>query len=169
MAFSSSTPWRALATGLAFIWRHDIKALRCNLLRGKGLCLVAIIWTAVACIHFLAVAITPKPIQFRTLREFMEFAKAKQLVLIPPTGVNSTFISAHPPSAEQLSEITMLNKKKCGLTPAWRGIVWACQIDSKWLQLGTETISGNRRFWGNLLVAGDEEMMERIERLYHGD
>jgi hypothetical protein len=169
MAFSPSTLWRALMIGLALIWRRDIKALRCNLLRGKGLCLVALIWATVAGIHFLAVAINPKPIQFRTLREFMEFAKAKQLVLVPPTGVNSTFISDHPPSAEQLREITMLNKNKCGLTPAWRGIVWACQIDSKRLHLNTETISGNRRYWGNLLVAGDEEMMERIERLYHGD
>jgi hypothetical protein len=61
-----------------------------------------------------------------------------------------------------------LEARDCGLTPAWRGILWVCQIESRAERLGlqVEAIGGKWRVWGNVLVAGDEDLMDRIEEFY---
>jgi hypothetical protein len=84
----------------------------------QGLGLIAISGGAVACLCLLAQTLTPKPILFNNLREFLRLAEKNQLFLAPPAGIqNNTFAADHPLSAEELRELAKLGRGDCGLTP----------------------------------------------------
>jgi hypothetical protein len=78
----------------------------------------------------------------------------------------SFFVAKHPLTGEQLDDIP--TKRQCGLTPAWRGIVWVANLgDPAGCRcLSPDSIGGKWRIWGNVVVAGDESMMDTIEELY---
>jgi hypothetical protein len=60
--------------------------------------------------------------------------------------------------------VMVSRKDQCGLTEPWRGVVWACQIRRDTDTLVADCLGGKWRTWGNLVVAGDEELMDRIEQ-----
>jgi hypothetical protein len=145
-----------------------MKMLTRLLPKGEGLGIIAIIGNSVVCLCLLGNMLTPKPVVFKNLREFIQFAERNHFFLAPPTGIqNNTFATDHPFGADELREVAKLGKRNCGLTPVWRGAVWACQISFHGSLLEIATIDGKLRIWGNVLVAGDEEVMDRIVRLYH--
>jgi len=56
----------------------------------------------------------------------------------------------------------------CGRTPAWRGIVWVAQLDNE--DKSYRLVSAPRgiwRIWGEVIVAGDEKLIARIEAAFH--
>jgi hypothetical protein len=59
-----------------------------------------------------------------------------------------------------------LTKTDCGLTPAWQGIIWVVTLTHRAGHVVPRFIGGKWRQWGNLIVAGDEHLMDRLERLY---
>jgi hypothetical protein len=73
------------------------------------------------------------------------------------------FIADHPVTKEDLAELRLT--RNCGLTPNWRGIIWVSRAHSSSLTIYPEHIGGNWRLWGNVVVAGDAELMDRIEAL----
>ena len=127
---------------------------------------IGVMGALLVCLHLIS-ASKPKPVHFQTLREFKDFAISKGLCF-PEQAVfiNSFFIGDHSLSAEALRKLHSMDKRDCGLTPAWRGLLWVCALHSGFdSRLHSETIGGKSRIWGRLLVAGDEELMNRIERL----
>jgi hypothetical protein len=52
--------------------------------------------------------------------------------------------------------------------PAWRGMVWVKQISEGHLHLDVDSISGHKHVWGDVLVVGDEEVMDALAKLYRG-
>jgi hypothetical protein len=104
----------------------------------------------------------PHTVYFESLGEFKEFA-ARNDFLLHPSGVggftDNLYVSDHPVSPDHLSALT---KTSCGLNPAWRGIVWV-HGHSWHSHVVPGSLTGKWRIWGNLLVAGDEGFMERLE------
>jgi hypothetical protein len=128
--------------------------------------LIGVMGALLFCLHLIS-ASKPKPVHFKTLREFKDFALSKGLCFSkqPVPLFDNFFIADHPLSIESLQELPIVRKRDCGLTPAWRGLLWVCAIHSRYGQVDFETIGGKKRIWGKLLVAGDEELMNRIEQL----
>ena len=130
-----------------------------------------LVWTpAYFCCCYLSSSSTPKSIAFKNAAEFKDFALCNGF-FFHSGNVNGVvggnyFIADHLVTLNDVEEV--LTRRDCGLTPAWRGILWVCQIhDTPWFTaLATDHVDGKRRVWGNVLVAGDEDLMDRIEELY---
>jgi hypothetical protein len=112
-----------------------------------------------------------RPTHFDNVHEFREFA-VKNHLLLHPSGARGTvgaednfYVSDRPVSLEQLLSLT---KHNCGLGSEWRGIIWV-HGDSRRSYMWAESIGGHRRLWGNLLVAGDKKLLERVEELRRAD
>lgn len=66
------------------------------------------------------------------------------------------------------ASLAVADRLKCGLTPMWRGVVWVTDIKSAaGIVVDTAYIGGRYRIWGNVLIAGDENLMDQLEALYH--
>ncbi|PWU17401.1 MAG: hypothetical protein C5B49_08925 [Bdellovibrio sp.] len=119
---------------------------------------------------FVSVALTPTTVTFRDAREFKDFALSKGFFLHSGNEndiINSNYYLAdHPITLDDVNRVP--TRIDCGLTPAWCGILWVSQIDYQGLRIALHTnhIGGKSRVWGNVLVAGDEDLMDRIEALY---
>ena len=83
-----------------------------------------------------------------------------------PFTMGNFFVADHPLTFNDLQAIPC--RRDCGMTPAWKGILWVGQIRSPHsvIDIGVASIRGKCRVWGNILVAGDEDLMDRIEDLY---
>ena len=108
------------------------------------------------------------PIHFKNSRELSEFATSNGLVIHcgNERGVinDNYYIADHPLTLDELGPVS--RRRDCGLTPAWRGILWVCQLHGPLMSLDPEVLGGKWRIWGNVVVAGDENLMDRIESLY---
>jgi hypothetical protein len=81
-------------------------------------------------------------------------------------GTDSNFFVAdHPLTFDDTVKVAW--RRDCGLTPAWQGIVWVAEIVDpvSGVLIRIDQITGNYRIWGNVIVAGDERVMDRIEEL----
>jgi hypothetical protein len=109
----------------------------------------------------------PERVVFKNPAELKDFAMSKGLVfhcgnISNTVYVGDYFLADHPITIDDLEGIC--TRRDCGLTPAWRGVLWACQRGH--LGLREDCLGGKWRVWGKVLVAGDEELMDRIEGLY---
>jgi hypothetical protein len=80
---------------------------------------------------------------------------------------DATFVTAWQRSRRWTGSGTLASvptRRDCGLTPAWRGILWVCQLGD--LGPYPDLIGGKWRVWSKILVAGDEDLMDRIEQVY---
>jgi hypothetical protein len=123
--------------------------------------------------RYVAATIQPKSTQFQSVREFREFAASQGLHLHGGTAAgrvvfpeNNCYVADHSITFDDLDGVS--TRRDCGLTPAWRGILWVSLIrdDSTNVDMIPEQLGGTWRIWGNLVVAGDEALMNRIEELY---
>jgi hypothetical protein len=108
---------------------------------------------------------TASDVQFRTGVELRQFADSNGL-RTHDAGVAkfSNFYIADRPLTD--AELVGIGRKDaCGLTDDWRGVLWACEIRHGAITLVADCLGGKRRIWGNLVVAGDEELMDRIEQI----
>jgi hypothetical protein len=107
----------------------------------------------------------PRPIRFETLQDLTDFAVASGYK-IEHSGqgylTDNCYISDHP---VPMTDLLLLTKRDCGLTSAWRGIIWACSRCDMCC-ISPATIGGKWRIWGNVLVAGDEHLMDEVEQRY---
>jgi predicted outer membrane repeat protein len=132
--------------------------------------LLSVSFTACLVIVFLVwhwLAAPPAAVSFETARELRVFALARGLQTCNDGGNDGTifFISDRRLSADDLLQVA--TRRDCGLTPSWRGIVWATQISTPTLFIDpTQGLGGHWRVWGNVMVAGDVQLMDRIEELY---
>lgn len=75
----------------------------------------------------------------------------------------SFYIADHPLDPSDVERVG--SRHDCGLTPSWKGIVWVCQICSSGHDLVPSSIGGNTRIWGNVLLAGDGDLMDQLEKV----
>jgi hypothetical protein len=109
----------------------------------------------------------PAPISFETAQELRSFAVANGLEARNDGKADSTifYISDHPLSRDDI--VAVATRRDFGRTPSWRGVVWAAQVKSP--STTTYPIQGfgsHWRLWGKMIVAGDAQLMDRIEELY---
>ncbi len=109
-------------------------------------------------------------IAFATAEELQSFAEVHGLhCQREPDGFGGVFITDFRVSLQEISAKTC--KANCGLTPEWKGILWIKQLrspaqDAPWRFDPDDNLGGKWRIWGNLVVAGDEEFMDRLEAWY---
>jgi hypothetical protein len=114
-------------------------------------------------------AAPPAAVSFETARELRAFAAANGLETCNDIGNEGLtfFIGDHPIRRNDIAPLC--SRRDCGLTPIWRGVVWAAQIRTSLYTIEPEQSSrGHWRVWGNVTVGGDEQLMDRIEELYLG-
>jgi hypothetical protein len=117
-------------------------------------------------------SLLPQRVHFKDARAFREFAAANGLHLHSGTASgdvfawNNLYVADHPIAIHDLEDVC--TRRDCGLTPAWRGILWIAQINDPALRMHEypESLGGKWRVWGNIMVAGDEDLMDRIEAMY---
>ena len=86
--------------------------------------LLAVMGALILCLYLLSTS-KLKPVGFQTLGEFKKFALAKGFCFPEEAGfVNSFFISDHPLGVENLHTLRGIDKRNCGLTRDWRGLLW---------------------------------------------
>jgi hypothetical protein len=128
---------------------------------------LALAMTLVFCGHLVATSIR-KTIQFDTAQELKEFAVSKGLAYHSgsTSGIsgNTYYLADHPLTFNGLEPVC--TRRACGLTPAWRGILWVSQIHNPSTTFFPEQLGGKWRVWGNVCVAGDEALMDRIQEFY---
>ena len=118
----------------------------------------------------LTVTSKPRRVRFETLEAFRKFAVKHGLFFHsggpdPNAYLDNFYVADHPVPLERLP----ITKFDCGLTPAWRGVVWVVPRTRDGVEVYPDFLGGTWRVWANLLVAGDERLMDRLERLYLED
>jgi hypothetical protein len=112
-----------------------------------------------------------RPVYFHKLADLKHFAQQHGLQVStnanrPLEHFSQLFISPEPMSRERLS---WLLKSDCGLTPAWRNLVWAAYhtgAPEGTYPVYADSIGGHSRIWGRLVVAGDPQLLDRLEALF---
>lgn len=100
-------------------------------------------------------------LEFDTVLEIVQAAKEQGFEIhsgrwYPAIGDNC-YIGDHVLEMEHLGR---LRHDDCGETPAWKGIVWVQEIESA---RKNANLGGFYRAWGKVLVAGDPELIQRLE------
>jgi hypothetical protein len=110
----------------------------------------------------------PRPVYFESVSEFRDFA-VKNGLLLHASGMadagDNCYVSDHAVSLEHLLNLT---KKNCGRGGEWRGVIWI-HGHSRHSYVAAGSIGGHCRIWGNLLVAGDEALLERVEEIHRAE
>jgi hypothetical protein len=111
---------------------------------------------------------SPAPVRFSSLKEFREFAKKMGLFfhsgsVQPLIQADNCYFADHAVSFE---EVSVLSKQECGMTAAWRGIVWVVRYSNAFSQFEFSSIGGHHRLWGNIAAAGDAQLLDRIEEIF---
>ena len=127
--------------------------------------IVGLVVASAACRH---AATSSAPVSFADVREFKRFAEAEGLFhhtgARGPGSANNFFVADHSITFDDVTSIG--TRRDCGLMPGWKGVLWVYQIparpDADYL---FPEPSGNWRVWGNVLVAGDEALMDRMEQV----
>jgi hypothetical protein len=110
-------------------------------------------------------ASTASPVRFADIQEFKAFADG--LGLYHHTGTrfssvsNNCYVADHAITFDDLTSVA--TRRDCGLTPSWAGVLWVNQIPAQ--PSGDYVFpepGGKWRLWGNVLVAGDEALMDRM-------
>jgi hypothetical protein len=117
--------------------------------------------------QYLADAWTPEGLHFPTARALREFAVSRGLIAHCGRGSGEFwgpfYLADHPVTLADLQPVG--TRRDCGLTPAWRGILWVSDVRNEITTVFPESLGGKWRVWGNVVVAGDEDLMDRIEAL----
>lgn len=136
---------------------------------------VVVLTTAVlGCRHLLVAQSSPepRPVEFKDIQQLKAFGEANDLHFHSGTKsgqycLSTYFLADHPIKFDDLGEARIV--RRCGLTPEWHGLLWVNQITSQEAELDPDHIGGNRRVWGNVVVAGDEKLMDRIEQMFRSN
>jgi hypothetical protein len=129
-------------------------------------CLVSVALVA-GFVAYYRLAAPPAPVGFETARELRSFVDASGLQTRDDGAAKNRifFITDHAVSSDDMEAVATL--RDCGLTPSWRGILWVTQIRAATTTVyPTQGFGGKWRVWGNVIVAGDEQLMDLIEELY---
>jgi hypothetical protein len=121
-------------------------------------------------LHLVSRSTTRVP-QFDSAVELHDFAVSMGLDFHcgNPGGLycSNYFLADHPLTLDDLEPLG--TRRDCGLTPVWRGILWVSQIRTESMTIHPEQLGGKWRVWGNVVGAGDEDLMDRIEELYRSN
>lgn len=109
----------------------------------------------------------PGPVAFKSLDDFCDFAQHWRFCCMfgngeTLCGSDNLFVALRRIPSESLPP----TKGNCGLTEAWRGVIWIADITGP-LAVQPTSLGGHWRLWGSLVAAGDPELMDRIEELFH--
>src|SRR6266480_970724 len=112
--------------------------------------------------RYVASSSAPAPIAFKGVPEFREFA-ARNGIYSHSGNANGNikdnfFVADHPLTLADFDDLQTLRNP--GLTPAWRGILWVCEMDGSLTTIFPDQFGGKSRVWGNIIVVGDEDVMD---------
>jgi hypothetical protein len=116
-----------------------------------------------------------RPVAFNDVQEFKTFAVSNGLyfhagnhngIVESPALDRNYYLADHAITLDDL--IAVGHRRDCGLTSAWRGIIWVCQFRGEFGLL-PDSLGGKWRVWGNVVVAGDEDLMDRIEDFWRSE
>ena len=130
--------------------------------RGKAMLCLCILSSLLLLSHFLRPD-SRESIHFESLRDFSAFAEDRKLHHYANSC--NVFVADHPVDSRQLQGFRMSDLG----TPPWRGIILVgpCALtDEAMVEMVPETFDRPYRIWGKLVATGDEELLNRIERLY---
>ncbi len=109
----------------------------------------------------------PGPVVFHNLDEFREFAQRWQFTCMKGRGETLCGADNFFVGVEEVSPGSLPTKKgDCGLTETWRGIIWIVDVTGP-IAVQASSLGGHWRLWGNLVAAGDPDLMDHIEELFH--
>jgi hypothetical protein len=108
------------------------------------------------------------PSRFASPRQVADFALQHGLCIHSGAGHSpvirlSCFVADHPLDMTQLNRLRMT---ECGLTPAWKGIIFVGYLNhggQPSFALHPNGLDGHYRIWGDVLAAGDPELLDRLE------
>ena len=123
-------------------------------------CSALLVITVVAGAYLTA----PSPLHFESARELRDLAESSGF-LTHNEGVNPDtvfFVTERPVTKYELRAVA--SRSECGRSDAWKGIVWVTQLRTAFLDLDPDQMTGNYRVWGNILVAGDDELIDQLEQ-----
>src|SRR5262249_19548004 len=110
------------------------------------------------------------PVQFASAEEAQEFFQTHGLYCHNGTsGATSTcgnfFVADHPISFADTVEVS--HQRQCGKRPEWKGVLWIAQTHRTGSYgLLHDSVLGQNRVWGNVIVAGDPDLMDQVEGLF---
>jgi hypothetical protein len=139
---------RWITTGIAAKW-------------AGGVGLIAVLMVGVFAVS------TPRPTQFATVEAAKQFCTSRGLHWHTGTNAvptfNSFYVADHPITFNDTLKVAF--RSNCGMTPDWKGILWITQLNTSPMQTNflPYSVGGKYRIWGNVLVAGDEDLMDQIE------
>jgi hypothetical protein len=133
-------------------------------------CLISVTFMASFTLLWLAShrLAAPQPaVSFETARELRDFGSASGLRTFNDGSRHGTsfFIADHSIPSSDFEALSW--RHDFGLTPCWRGVIWAAQIKTHNSFIDPEQgFAGHWRVWGNVLVGGDEQLLDHIEELH---
>jgi hypothetical protein len=134
--------------------------------RSQAACLIGLTGVMCVCLQLIAIS---KPVPFDTLREFKDFANAKGFFSyfhsLGDLGWNA-YLSDHPLTSDELQALKTSRMRDCDIGPAWRGILFVSEIETKSSYMELDSLPGKWRTFGRLVFAGDEAFMNQVDRLY---
>lgn len=129
--------------------------------------------------RYLTASARTEGLSFAGTEEFRRFAEKHGFHLHCGNGMgffgSCFYVADRPLSLKTLESVQW--KHDCGRTAAWKGILWISYCDpmltDRDVFSGEETlpavaVSGHWRLWGNVLAAGDPDMLDRLESLVRG-
>lgn len=145
---------------------------------GKTTTALALVLVALLGTRYLTASAGKKAVAFDDLASFKAFAEEQGCCFHCGNGSgwygDNLFVGDRPLSLPDLEPVQW--KHGCGESPAWKGILWVsrCGLESAdgdffgGGRLPTVTVTGHWRVWGKVLVAGDPEMLDRLENSFLG-
>jgi hypothetical protein len=112
----------------------------------------------------MGVLMQPPAAHFDSSAELSDFLVSRGFLIrhgkAPSEPYFSFFFSDHAVGDDEFAQLSFCTD--CGLSPKWKGIVRVDQLHSSIGELEPTSISGKIRICGNVLLAGDEELMDRV-------
>jgi hypothetical protein len=125
-------------------------------------------------VFFVCRQVNPElaPVQFANAAEARDFFAANGLHCHEGTpgsvsGCGNYYVANHPISEDDTLQLAADGSR--GAVPEWQGVLWVAQIRgySGAHGLMIDSVRGKTRIWGNIVVAGDEKLMDWIEAKFH--
>lgn len=128
----------------------------------------ALVLVTVGAAFLFAPLTSPAPVRFTSLKDFEGFARTMGLYFHSGSAqllvqADNCYFADHAVSFEELN---VLSKQECGMTPAWRGIIWVVRHSNAFSEFELSSIGGQRRLWGGIAAAGDPQLLDRIEEVF---
>ena len=123
-----------------------------------------------AVLSFAVLRVQSDTVEFASIEDARDFFQSRGLHCHLGTSgapmMDSFFVADHPLAFDDILAVSF--RSQCGEKPEWKGVLWVVQLQKKGsaTAIDVNSIGGKTRVWGNIVVAGDNDLMDHIEKLY---